>query len=253
MSSSGDIFIRLQHITSLGQSDLNGDEATPQADPGTLAIVNDRYGYRVFRYLQNKSGAAYTKGECVSRPVNVAVANITSGTTTKAVTSGLTADAYNGRMAVVTSNDDVAGSAPEAEVSFIDDNTTTDINFDPQYAFSVALAANDDLEVVATWQSTQSAASDRAVEGLGAVMGLNGISDGRYGWALIEGNGMVKSATNVAFAELEALTASAGTLKGSAASTSLHWGYALASTTASHALSPVCLKLFTANGAGVVT
>ena len=95
MSSAGDLFIRLQHITSLGRSDLNGDVGTAQMDLGTLSIVNDRFGYRMFRYFRNDSGSNFVKGECMSRAVNVAVANILSGTTTSATTTGLTADSFD--------------------------------------------------------------------------------------------------------------------------------------------------------------
>ena len=55
-----------------------------------------------------------------------------------------------------------AGAAPEGESGIVSANTATVMSFEADYPFSVALAANDDLELIANWQTTDCADGDFA-------------------------------------------------------------------------------------------
>ena len=79
--------------------------------------------------------------------VTTTVTNITSGSTTHAITSGLTAGRHDGMICFVLDSAQGTGIAPEGEASIVDKNTATRIDFAKQYPFSTALAANDDLDV----------------------------------------------------------------------------------------------------------
>ena len=118
---------------------------------------------------------------------STSVANITSGTTKSFVTSGLTANRHNGMISYVLDTAAVAGAAPEGESSIVASNTATVVTLEPDYAYSVALAVNDDIELMSTYQVEDAADGDEAWTVAGIVMGIDGISDGNYGWIHVEG------------------------------------------------------------------
>lgn len=178
-------FLHLGHIQGLGSDDLNGDHSTPKVRPGQYSFVVDAFGPRVFMYGRNTSGSIIAQGELMRRLADVAVSNITSGTTTSATkAASWTANKHLGEMLYVQDNDDSAGAAPEGEVSIIGpNNTAATCNVDPLYPFSVALAANDDLDTISPgWHFEDSAAADKAQEVKGVVTALNGVTDLYYGW-----------------------------------------------------------------------
>ena len=193
MATNADLVFRLGSITSLGMREINGDDAEPYARPGTIAIVVDAFGVRLLKYCRNVNGSAITMGELhsyASDTINertTSVANITSGTTTSAVTTGLTADRHDGMICYVLDNNDSAGAAPEGEASIVANNTATAITLEAGYPYSVALAANDDLELVSNYQLEDSVDGDEAWTVAGVAVGNAGITNLSYGWYQVEG------------------------------------------------------------------
>src|SRR3972149_6312240 len=149
-NSTTDLVFRLSSITGLGMRDINGNDAEPQGGPGAISIV-------------------------------------TPGTTSSAVPTGLTASRHQGGLCYVLDNADSAGDAPETEISPIAGNTTTAITLDADYPLTVALAANDDLELISTWQIEDSADGDEAWTVAGVVLGNQGLTNLYYGWIQVEG------------------------------------------------------------------
>lgn len=193
MSSSSNLFLNLGHLSGLGMSDFNRDDVTPYQRPGTIAWVVDAFGPRIVKYVRNVSGSAILKGELMayaSDGANVkttTITNITSGSTTSAVTTGLTANRHDGMICYMLDNAASAGAAPEGESSIVATNTATLITLEKDYPFSAALAVNDDLELISTYQIEDSAAADEAWTVAGVVLGADGISNLNYGWIHVEG------------------------------------------------------------------
>lgn len=177
-----DLFLHMGNMIPVANEDLNADHVNPKNRLGQLSFQIDDYGFRVFEYCRNMSGSAIAQGELQKRIADVAISNITSGTTTSAVTTGLTAGAYVGRILYVDDNADSAGAAPEGECAPIVANSTTTIQVDPGRPFSTALAVNDDLRVVSFNHLNDAADSDLAAAVKGVAVGKNGVSNNNYGW-----------------------------------------------------------------------
>lgn len=177
-------FLHLSHLQGIGQDDLNGDHATAKVRPGLYSYVTDAFGTRIFLYGRNVSGSIMAQGDLMRRLADVAVSNITSGTTTSATkAASWTANKHVGEMLYVQDNDDSAGAAPEGEVSIIGTNTAAVANVDPAYPYSAALAANDDLDTISPgWHFEDAAAADKAQEVRGVVIAKDGVTDLYYGW-----------------------------------------------------------------------
>ena len=183
-----DLVLKIGSITGLGQGINTDDPDTgTTARPGTLRILVDAYGYRILQYVKNTTASAAALGELLSKVANTAVSNITAGSVRQATTTGLTANAHDGRLCYVTDNDDSAGAAPEGETSVVKNNSTTIIDMEFDMPFSVALAANDDLTLISNWQGADAADGDLAVNVLGVVLGNQGISTLQFGWVQKEG------------------------------------------------------------------
>jgi len=193
MATNNDLVLNVGSITGLGMREINGDDVNPYARPGTIAIIVDAFGPRILKYCRNVNGSAITMGELHAYAAGAAnvrttsVANITSGTTTSAVTTGLTANRHDGMICYVLDNNDSAGAAPEGEASIVADNTTTAITLEADYPYSVALAANDDLMLVSNYQVEDAAAGDEAWTVAGVALGRYGVANLNYGWYQVEG------------------------------------------------------------------
>lgn len=245
------LVLNVGSITSLGLEDLNGDSATPRMRPGSISIIVDAYGPRIVQYCKFINAMAVA--ELASKPANVSVSNITSGSTTGFVTSGLTADVHNGKLAYVLDNDDSSGAAPEGEVGIIAKNTATIVTLEKDYPLSVALAANDDLSLISNWQAEDAADGDLAVDVLGVVLATGGVSAGSYGWVQREGYCLPLYSTN-AITAANPVVAGANVLDAFGSDgQELHCGVSLAAITSDQAAFrvPTNLKLFTC--AGVAT
>jgi hypothetical protein len=196
--AAGDYVLRLGNITSLSMSDINGDDATPQSRPGTITFINNVWGYAILKYV--RAVAAVTQGGLLSRygltttQGNTIVSNITSGTTTTATKSAAwAANAEVGAIFYVQDNDDAAGAAPEGEMSIVAANTANVLTLDSRLPMSVALAANDDVTTIATYQMKLSQDGDLNQVVQGIAIGKNGISAGQYGWIQMEGYGKARA------------------------------------------------------------
>jgi hypothetical protein len=145
-----------------------------------------------------------------------------------------------------------AGAAPEAEASIVASNTTTTIYFEPDYAFSTALGANDDLELIATYQVEDAADGDEAWTVAGVVLGVDGVTNGQYGWIQQQGPCMTKVTTN-AITEGDPVVAGAAIMDAFGTDGQELWtGIALASGSTDEVTPhiPVDVRLFTCAGPG---
>lgn len=247
-----DLVLNLSTIVPVGLEDINGDSSTPRMRPGTLSFIVDAFGPRILQYVQNQSGSAVAMGQLLSKPANTAVNNITAGSTTQATTSGLTSGNHDGALLYVLDNDDSAGAAPEGQVSVISSNTATLINVERDYAFSVALAVNDDLVIIHNWQAEDAANGDLAVDILGVVLGNAGFADNNFGWVQREGY-VLADLLSGAITAGDPVVADAAVIGAFGADGQELWvGYALATMSADQTadIGPVNLKLFSAGGPG---
>ena len=196
-----DNYLRLGMLAGIGHAGLNGDYnprvALDEFRPGQIVFATDRFGEKIFKYIRNLSGSAFAQGDLVRRVAVSSITDITSGTTTSAtkVAAFTLGSVYveqgkhrqgkhAGMMMYVLDNNDSAGAAPENEISIIEQNTADVANVDPDYPFSAALAANDDIEVLSPgWHAEDSVAADLAQDTIGVIVPPGGISDGNYGWA----------------------------------------------------------------------
>lgn len=257
MASDKDLYLNLGHLSGLGMSDLNRDDSSPYMRPGTVAWVVDAYGPRIVKYVKVLQSGGMAKGELcayASDGANVkstSVANITSGSTTHFVTTGLTANRHNGMIAYVLDNDDVAGAAPEGESSIVSVNTATRVTMEPDYPYSVALAANDDIELIATYQVEDAADGDEAWTCGGVVLAKDGISANNYGWIQVEGVTPALSAASVS--EGDPVVADAAQVGPFATDGQELWvGIALSALSTDEALKqiPIQVQLFSSAGPG---
>lgn len=248
-----DLVLRLGSVTGLGIEAINGDSAAPRGRPGTITFLVDAFGYRILRYYQNLSSSVETMGELVSKVANTAINNQTGTVTTSATTTGLTANAHNGRLAYVLDDNGGAGAAPEGETTVVSANTATVITFDPQMPLSTALANGDDLVLISNWQGTDSADGDLAHNVLGVVLANGGVATNNYGWVQVEGYCPAVNTDTDALVAGDPVVADAAQIGGFGADGQELWvGVALAAKSADQAprIAPINLKLFTCAGPG---
>jgi hypothetical protein len=169
-----------------------------------LSFISDAMGPRILKYVKNVRGANSAVAELCeyaadgANVLTTTVSNITAGSTTSATTSGLTAGRHQGMICYVFDNADSAGAAPEGEVSVVANNTATVITMEADYPYSVALAVNDDLELIATYQTETTAANAEAWTCPGFVAGKDGIDNNNFGWLIMEGFVLAKgTAANI--------------------------------------------------------
>lgn len=194
MSNSSNLVFKLGHLSGLSHSDLqDGFSTTPQARPGTIAWIIDSYGPKIVKYVKNISNSTMAVAELVgldadgANVLTTTITNITSGSTTSFVTTGLTANDQIGKIAFVLDDAGAAGAAPEGEMSFVAANSTTAVTLDRDYPLSTALAVNDDIELISTYQVVDAADGDEAWTVSGIVCAQDGILDNAYGWVVQEG------------------------------------------------------------------
>ena len=179
-----DSFLNVGSLHSVGHADLNGDDIVAADRPGRFAYTITAFGPAIYVYGRNTSGSIVAQGELMSRLGDVAITDITAGSTTSATkVAGWTANKHVGEMLFVFDNADSAGAAPEAEVSIIGSNTADVCNVDANYPYSVALAANDDLDTISPgWHWKDAAAGELATEVKGIVVAKAGVTSLYYGW-----------------------------------------------------------------------
>ena len=161
------------------QTQLDSSSPDPEELPGTIRYTFDsKFGPRGFQYLRCDQSGGCTRGQLQSKRANVAITNITAGSTTSFTLAGQVADIYKGGIAVVIDDAGGAGAAPEGESAIIADNSTSLFNIDPNDAFSAALAVNDDLQIILPWAVVDSADGDAA----GIVKGVAMADHDQYDW-----------------------------------------------------------------------
>lgn len=166
-------------------TDLAANHETAQETPGIERTVMTPFGPSSWRYGKATQSGGVTRGELTKFKANVSIDNITSGTTTTIVTTGLTANAHDGDILVCFDDNGGAGAAPEGEASPIVSNTTTTVYLDPNNPFSAAPAANDDFRVVSFSKNIDSAAGDEIAD----LFGIAGatITENYWGWFCFDG------------------------------------------------------------------
>lgn len=252
--AQGDYWINLKHLTGLGQSAINGDDATPQASPGTIVFAHDRFGFMIMKYCYFVNAMAV--GELASRYGGVngttVVTNQTGTTTTSVTTTGLTANAHKGAIVYVHDDTGGAGAAPEGEVSVAASNTTTVVTLESDLPLSAALASGDDVTLISTYAVEDSADGDLSITVQGIVLGANGVSASQYGWLLMEGFRKAKATTN-AITTFNPVVAGANLIDAFGSDGQELWvGTSLGTYATDNVATtlPVRLNLFTAAGIG---
>lgn len=167
--------------TTLGASDSSAKD-----EKGAVRWTYDPvFGIRGFTYVRFDQSGGADKGQTVTYAGLVTITNITSGTTTSITTSGLTADIYAGGILRCSDDNSATGAGLEGEQALIVSNTTTVVNIDPNDAFSVAAAVNDDFTIELPWAVVDSAAGNTAALVAGVVMVDQDQYD--YGWVQFAG------------------------------------------------------------------
>lgn len=167
-------------------TELDSSSAVALEIPGAIREdIHPAYGYRRFQYVRIDQSGGCTAGQLMSQVADVAISNITAGTTTSITTSGLTADIHVGGLLYCTDDNGGAGAAPEGEIARIVANSATIVTIDKDDAFSVAPAANDDFLIVKPWAVDDSADGDFASQVKGVTMAAHDQYD--WGWVQFEG------------------------------------------------------------------
>ena len=126
----------------------------------------------------------------MSRPTDVTTLNSITSATTTSVTqtgAGMTANAYKGYL-LIDETEATAGAAPEGQIGVITSNTTTTVNIDANYPFSVAPSVGAALRIKAnSYHANTSAAADTCQYLQGVVVGTSGITTNYYGWVQFDG------------------------------------------------------------------
>lgn len=170
--------VQLAHRTTLDSSSAEALEL-----PGVIRYTHDpRFGWRGFKYVRFDQSGGCTRGQLQSKRANIAITNITAGTTTSVTLAGQTADIYVGGILTCIDDAGGAGAAPEGESGIIVANTTSVITIDENDAFSAAPAANDDFVVILPWAVVDSADGDAA----GIVQGVAMADHDQYDWGWIQ-------------------------------------------------------------------
>lgn len=251
-------FLNIGNLVGMGNADIHENSADPQFKGGALSFISDALGPRILKYVKNVRGANSAVAELVelaadgANVLSTSITNITAGSTTSATTSSLTAGRHQGMICYVLDNADSAGTAPEGEVSVVANNSATVITMEADYPYSVALAVNDDLELIATYQVETTAANAEAWTCPGFIAGKDGIDNNNWGWLIQEGFVLAKpTAANVG--EGDPVEAAANGSIVTVAQGHEEWvGIALAAmTNDSVALRcPILAKLFTYENSG---
>lgn len=166
-------------------TNLAANHATPQETPGIERRIMTKYGPAAVRYGKCTQSGGCTRGELQKKKAVASINNISSGTTTTIVTTGLTANEYDYDLLVCLDDAGGAGASPEGYVSPIVSNNTTTVYLDPDNPFPVATAANDDFRVVSFCKTADSAAGDEVSDLFGVA--ATSISEGYWGWFFFDG------------------------------------------------------------------
>lgn len=175
MAQSLDLFLNLGHLVGIGAADLNADDLKQVQRPGSVSILFDAFGMRIFQYGQTQQSGGMSKGELSARLADVtgtvtAATGEVNDTTHLADTTNFTADVEAGKICMITDDAGAAGAAPEGECSIVVANTVTQLTLDPNYPLSSAPGVGDTYANRSVYHHDDSADGDLAVNILGLVM-----------------------------------------------------------------------------------
>ena len=162
---------------------LTSNDSTPQEEPGCERAALTPYGPARFRYCKHPAGCV--RGALAAYIAGISVANVLSGSTTTAVTTGLTANAYQYDVLIVLDVNASAGASPEGYCAPVKSNSTTVIYLDPENPLPAALAVNDDCYVYTFCKGEAAAAGDVRSDLLGVAMCA--VTATYWGWFQFDG------------------------------------------------------------------
>ena len=199
MASNNKLYLNVGNLLALSPGDMDADDSSPRFRPGGLNFLSDAYGARIMKYVQARA-TAIGKADLVSaasggtdqRHTAFTVQATVVNATTAADITGATADRHIGMIAFVNDDAGAAGAAPEGEATIVRSNTATVMRFEADYALSAALAVNDVLHVIATYQVEAAAAADQAWVVEGVAIGDVGFAANNYGWVQQYGHAMAR-------------------------------------------------------------
>ena len=146
-----------------------------------LAIYGDCW----FRWVCNRTGSDKVQGDLV-KFYTKSTGDIDSGAVNRINKAGeWTADHEVGNMVYILDNNDSAGAAPEGESRYIVKNTAGILYV--QYDFTVAPAADDDVEIRSNCMVVPAAIGDDKSEVAGVVISPDGIPNDYWGWIGVHG------------------------------------------------------------------
>lgn len=223
---------------------LDASDTTAKESRGVIREdFHPIFGPRKFKYV--RFDVATTLGDLCSSRTPIDVANITSGSTTGLVTTGLTADIYVGGILRCYDDAGAAGAAPEGESGVIIDNTTTTITIDTNDAFSAAAAVNDDFKILLPWAVVAAAASDLS----SVVAGVAMATQAQYSFGWVQFFGLhpavkaIAAGTTITAGKCVIATTSAVTV-GSTSTVEARIGYADVTLTTDTVLRTIGVRLF---------
>lgn len=192
------------HLVPVGGGDIK--LSTPLANlkwtPGQQAYMQDKLGSRYLQYCKTVTGVTATQGQILSKAGDASGETAFTGvlgSTTHVTATGLTALLHEGALIYSLNKAATAGAAPEGEIAIAKgNNTTTRIDFDANYPFSVAVAVNDTFVSKAQYGAQLAASGDFSPAVLGAVMCPEGMAANEYAWVQKKGRGRVVTVNTIA-------------------------------------------------------
>lgn len=183
-----DAFLDLRTITGLSGGDLERNHQTSGTfAPGQATLLHAATGLVIVQLVQNRGSVDLAQGDLTkligahgrSAVSNVAV--VAGALRTQFTTAGLTANVHIGAIAFVTGQ---GGAAPTGEYALVISNTATNVKLDPRRPLGADLAANDDFDLIATYQAERSSDSEETAAHAvpGVVVGSDGIDRGNFGF-----------------------------------------------------------------------
>lgn len=164
---------------------LTANDSSAKDEPGIERACMTPFGPAWFRYGKVTQSGGCTRGELQSYKANATITNFTSGSTTTAVSSAMTADAYQYDILLIHDDGGAAGASPEGHCSPIVSNSATTIYLDPKNPLPAAVGNGDDGTVVSFCKTADAAGGDEVNAVFGVAMAS--LSESYWGWFQFDG------------------------------------------------------------------
>lgn len=182
-------------IQRVWNTTLDASDTTAKEPKGAVRWTFDPvFGYRGFQYVRFDQSGGATKDNICSYRGLISVTATGAGSTTSVTAIGLTADILADGIIVCLDDAGAAGAVPEGENARIASNTTTQINLDPNDAFSAATATSDTFRVLLPFAVVDAASGDTAATVAGVVMA----TQSQYSWGWVQFAGFHPTVSTVA-------------------------------------------------------